>query len=713
VAVALVLGLPGIATAGATDVLLAMVAFVAVWAPLRIHRGGTVHGMTVEDAVAGAFVLGPHPELAPLALVAATLVARLLMRPGAMKVAYSLAPVGLGSAAAVAVARWIGPGADVLSWASAVTMAVAMLAYLTVSFVVTAGLFARIDGTRWQDIARDSWSLTLVSWVGNVTLGLLLAFVVTTDPRAIVLVGVLAVGVQLGYRAYGRMVSDRNRAQELSELNGALAAVAAGALTIDRWLDQVARFFSAQTAILLESGGQSHVSVAPPSAVLTAVSETRTGGGRREVGGSELLWASVRDGRIDGGVLALWGRHGLEAWNEGDVHLLAAIASEAAVALENAELFSQVERERARWQEESAKLTDILTAASDGIATVTSDGTVSSWNPGMAAVTGVDPDHAVGRPWWTLLRLRDVDGDDLLPEAPHAVTSALAGERHAEPVALQVLRRDGRWRWLRATFSPLVSDTGTVDGTVMVARDVTAEQEVEELKADFIATVSHELRTPLTPLKGFLGTLRQRRGQLSEERLDVIHTSMHSQVQRLERLVDDLLVVADLDRGRIQLGHELVQLRDAAAVAIGDEQDPDVDRVTVRGDLDVTAAADANAVVRILRALISNALKHTDGPVEVELTRIDRRTAVRVVDTGPGIPPWEQDRIFERFHRLGDHLLRTQGPGLGLSIARTLAHQIGGSISVESDVGQGATFTLRLRPGGPVAVGDDDARNTG
>ncbi|MBW3659087.1 MAG: PAS domain S-box protein [Actinobacteria bacterium] len=596
-------------------------------------------------------------------------------------------------------------GPDVLSLRSVAVVTVGLAAYLAVSFLLTAGLFARLEGARIADMWRRSRAANLVSLVGNVTVALLLALVVSIDPRGIALVAVLAVGVQLGYRSYGRMMAERSRAEGLSDLTSSLAGVATGATQIESWLEGVANFFGASGALFAD-GDAIMSSHEPPARVLSTVMDVRN----LDVGENvrrDILLAAVRNGPHPAR-LAVWERNGFEAWNEADAHLLAVIASEAAVALENAELFQQVERERARWQEESAKLNDILSAASDGIATFSADGQISSWNPGMAALTGVGPLQAVGREWWTVLRLRNADDEELLPGGEHVIETALAGDRHDDPVAVQVLRRDGQWRWIRATFSPLVSDEGDVDGTVMVARDVTAEYEVEELKADFVATVSHELRTPLTPLKGFLATLRERGDLLSPDQVTMLHQSMESQVVRLERLVNDLLVVADLDRGRVRFGHELVALREAARLAVGEEQDPGVDRVRIVGDEDLAAAADGNAVVRVLRALVSNALKHSDGPVTIELDRDGASAVVRVRDEGPGIPPWEQERIFKRFHRLGDHLHRTQGPGLGLSIAKALVDHIGGTLEVDSDVGSGATFTLRLRSAGPVPLASPD-----
>jgi PAS domain S-box-containing protein len=680
------------------DLAIGGIALVGVWAPLRFHRSGNIYALTLEDAVIAAFILSPRPDLGPIILVLATLLARVAMRPGLAKVVYSIAPVGLGSSAAVLAGTWVGAGPSPLAPRSVGAVVVGLSAYAVVSFFVTAGLFRRLEGTSWADLARDAWIPVGITLVGNSVLGLIIALMSIADARGLVLAALLAVGIQLGYRAYGRMLADRRRAEQLSQLSRELAGVATGRTPWDDWLRRVGDFFGATGVHLRLRGTGADFGDEPPGGLAAEAMASPDAAER-----SGALVARLGDDQLRG-YLAVWGRRGVEAWNDADRHLLEVVAGEVAVALENAELFQQVERERARWQEESSKLNDILSAASDGIAMISSDGTIVSWNPGMTTLTGVEERQAAGKAWWTVLRLRDVDDEDLLPEGSHVVSSALGGERRPDPIALQVLRRDGQWRWLRATFSPLLGDDGVVAGSVIVARDVTAEREAEGLKADFVATVSHELRTPLTPIKGFLTTLQQRGPELTREQIETMYSSMGTQVARLERLVSDLLVVADLDRGRLVLASELVRLRPVVDIAVDDEAGRDRDRITVSGESDLTAAADAAAVVRILRALISNALKHTEGPVEVELAHENRVPVIRVRDHGPGIPAWEQDRVFRRFHRLGDHLLRTQGSGLGLSIARALADRLGGSIDIESELGDGATFTLRLRPAGPVPV---------
>ncbi len=380
------------------------------------------------------------------------------------------------------------------------------------------------------------------------------------------------------------------------------------------------------------------------------------------------------------------------------------MANELAVALDNWLLLDQVEEERARLEAESTKLNDILGAATDGIVSVLAEGTIEAWNPGMARITGVDPEVAIGQPWHAVLRLKDDAGAELAPTGDHVMSQAMAGEHAGESLSLQALRADGVWRRLQCTSSPVRNPDGTTRGVVLVARDVTSEREVEELKSDFIATVSHELRTPLTPLKGFLATLRNPRTALTEDQLGSIHGAMGTQLLRLETLISDLLAVAELDHGQFELRPEPLTISDVVADAVEVEAADELSRCSVLVEPDVTAVADSVALVRIVRSLVSNALKHTAGEVEITVRTLADHVEVVVRDEGPGVAPWDQQRIFNRFERLGNHLTRTQGPGLGLTIARTLARRMDGDVTLSSDIGLGATFTLTLPRARPRSV---------
>ncbi|HEX9888502.1 MAG TPA: HAMP domain-containing sensor histidine kinase, partial [Nitriliruptorales bacterium] len=198
-------------------------------------------------------------------------------------------------------------------------------------------------------------------------------------------------------------------------------------------------------------------------------------------------------------------------------------------------------------------------------------------------------------------------------------------------------------------------------------------------------------------LRGFYETLRARRHQLDAEGTDLILDSMAGQLDRLERLVGDLLLVADAHHGVLRLNHDRVDLRAMierdVCPSLALEERSRV-RVEVAGR--VYALADPSAVERIVRALVGNALKHTDGQLRIHVSERRGRALLEVVDDGAGIAPWEHERIFERFARLGDHLHRVQGSGLGLSIARSLARAQDGDIELDSDVGRGSVFRLVL-----------------
>ncbi|HEX2027805.1 MAG TPA: ATP-binding protein, partial [Nitriliruptorales bacterium] len=259
------------------------------------------------------------------------------------------------------------------------------------------------------------------------------------------------------------------------------------------------------------------------------------------------------------------------------------------------------------------------------------------------------------------------------------------------------VRPDGSRRWLRWTITPLEAHGEAAAGVVLVCRDVTRSRETEQLKDDFLATVSHELRTPLTPLRGFLATALARWRQLTTEQVEEMLHAMERQVARMESLVADLLTIADLGRGDVQVRTEPVALLPLAQGAAERTRADAGERVQLGIGQDVQAVTDARAVTRIVDALVSNAIKHTDGEVIVDVRTAADEVIVEVHDRGEGIPPWEQDVIFGRFGRRGDVLTRpTQGPGLGLAIARSLAERVGGRLQLRSELGRGSTFALHL-----------------
>jgi len=224
----------------------------------------------------------------------------------------------------------------------------------------------------------------------------------------------------------------------------------------------------------------------------------------------------------------------------------------------------------------------------------------------------------------------------------------------------------------------------------------------------FIADVSHELRTPLTAIRGNLDLVR-RVGVVEmaadgnpdprQETLEASLAAMQSEADRMARLVNDLLLLAQADAG-IQLQRELVEIdaivrdvyQEGLALADGVELTLDPPECTV-------VLGDADRLKQLLLNLVDNAIKYTPqgGQVHLSMTRSDGWVRIDVADTGIGIPPEDLPHIFERFYRVDKARSRKHGgTGLGLSIARWIAEAHGGRIEVESELGRGSTFTVWL-----------------
>ena len=233
--------------------------------------------------------------------------------------------------------------------------------------------------------------------------------------------------------------------------------------------------------------------------------------------------------------------------------------------------------------------------------------------------------------------------------------------------------------------------------------------QLDHSRSEFISNASHELRTPLTSLGGYLELVDE--GGLEPEVRDEFLREMRRQVDRLTKLAADLLDLSRLDAGGTAIAREPVDLA-AAAADVVHESDPVARRNGTVLDLDqgpsaLWALGDELRVRQVVRALVDNALRHTpDGThVTVSCQLEGERAVIRVWDDGPGIPPGDQEQVFERFWRGPG--AAASGSGLGLAIARELASRMGGSLTVRSRPGS-TVFVLILaaapQPAAPEAA---------
>jgi signal transduction histidine kinase len=238
-------------------------------------------------------------------------------------------------------------------------------------------------------------------------------------------------------------------------------------------------------------------------------------------------------------------------------------------------------------------------------------------------------------------------------------------------------------------------------GVVVVARDVSAQREVDDLKSDFLATVSHELRTPLTPIQGFLQTLLRDDASFGDEERHRFYEVMLRQSERLERLIKDLLDATSLqDKDHLFFPEQVDWTGSATRVVeLFRRQDP-TRAFELHVEHDVPdVVVDEQRAEQVLSNLLSNAVKYSPprAAVTVTIGHRDDEVVTTVTDRGPGIDPGEREKVFERFTRLGNHLTRTVGgAGLGLFIARRLVEGMGGTITVGSAPTGGASFSFTL-----------------
>ncbi len=215
-----------------------------------------------------------------------------------------------------------------------------------------------------------------------------------------------------------------------------------------------------------------------------------------------------------------------------------------------------------------------------------------------------------------------------------------------------------------------------------------------QVQRDFVADVSHELRTPLTTIRGNLALLERRPPLPDADRADILD-DLISESERLSRLVSDLLVLARSDAGRkLALGPVEVRTVVEDVCRQGRLLAPDRE-IEVAGPDGLIAQANEDALKQVLLILLDNAIKHAHGPISLVLSKNDRHIVLRVQDAGPGLSPELQARIFDRFYR-SDTSRSTPGFGLGLSIARALTEAQRGALEVESQVGQGSAFVVKL-----------------
>jgi two-component system phosphate regulon sensor histidine kinase PhoR len=343
----------------------------------------------------------------------------------------------------------------------------------------------------------------------------------------------------------------------------------------------------------------------------------------------------------------------------------------------------------------------ILALSSEAILTVDEDYIIQETNPAFGRVTGWTGTTPVRRRCSDVFRCRDTRKSLLCGTARCPLTEAFASSE-APPVRdLSWETRGGALCDVSATFTARRERDGR--HAVIVARDVTALNAANRMRANFISMVSHELRTPLNTINGFLEiVLDGQVGPLNERQQEFLEYA-HISTQQLATLVEDILFISKADSGQFTLRRGEVPVAKLIAQVLNSLQAV-AEKAEVRLVADVAASlptipADELRLQQVLTNLLNNAIKFSAARSEVTLTvRAEGDELVfTVADRGKGIAAEDHQRIFERFYQSeGGARARAGGYGLGLSIAKLIVEQHGGRIWVESALGEGATFAFTM-----------------
>ena len=378
-------------------------------------------------------------------------------------------------------------------------------------------------------------------------------------------------------------------------------------------------------------------------------------------------------------------------FSSNDRSLLQSFADQAAVAVQNAQLYAQSLRETQR-------LDAILDSVADGILIMRQDHTIERTNPAFSGLYGLPADQIVGRNHNEVIRFDELAHGPTLDEAeaggwPLTTNATLYVEG-------DLSLANGSHLPVGVTYAPLQSPDQQLLNLIASVRDVTRFREAEELQSTFMSVISHELKTPVALIKGYVGTLRREDMSLDRKTINDSLQVIEEEADHLTELIENLLDASRLEAGILPI--------DSTDLSIGALAQRLVDRFRTQSDshkfmLDFpgdfpVVLGDERRIGQVLLNLLSNAVKYSPegGRITISGQARPEQVVVCVEDEGPGIAPGDIPHIFDRFYRADSAQRNTKGVGLGLYLSRAIIEAHKGSIWVDPAPEAGARICFSL-----------------
>lgn len=366
---------------------------------------------------------------------------------------------------------------------------------------------------------------------------------------------------------------------------------------------------------------------------------------------------------------------------------------------------------------DSVKAQVVINTISDGIAIIDAQGIIQLFNPAAESLTGWKASDAINLDYRSIFSLYNNAGRLVDPHDNPIITAFQSG-KPATSDKLYIGTASKRRIQIQLKVTPIIrpasdkQSSPSVDGLVIVFRDITRERAEQNAQTDFISTASHEMRTPVATIEGYLGMILNPNLCTIDDKARDYATKAHDAIRHLGRLFQDLLDVTKADDNRLNLYPILIDASEATrevtetfqsrAAAKGltlsftDGTSDDPSKRTLQPPAIIYV--DLDYFEEVLGNIIENALKYTRrGSVQVRVLNNHGRVRIEVADTGIGIPAEDVPHLFQKFYRVDNSETReVGGTGLGLYLIKKLTESMGGTVGVVSDYGKGSTFWIEF-----------------
>ncbi len=380
-----------------------------------------------------------------------------------------------------------------------------------------------------------------------------------------------------------------------------------------------------------------------------------------------------------------------DIFSANDRALLSTFADQAAIAVQNAQLYSQISKEKQR-------LDALLDSAADGMLILDQVHQVERCNPAMARMLGIKPEDIIGKSHKDVIRWQS-------PPQGITLETAEAGgwplTPHAQLYVEGDMKRTSPYPSMPVgiTYAPLLTEEGKLLNIIATVRDISRFRQAEELKTTFVSIISHELKTPVALIKGYVSTLRREDARWDRHVVQDSLQVIEEEADRLTVMIENLLDATRLASGGMALKRSDVSLSDLAR-RIAQRLQIQTSQHTIQSEFPENfpvVLADEARMEQVISNLVSNAIKYSSkGDIIISGQVRPEQVIVCVTDEGPGIAPEDIPHIFDRFYRAPDLARQTKGAGLGLYLARSIVEAHGGRIWVDPESGKGARLCFSI-----------------